>query len=253
MKYALGMLVFDREQGEAIVVEYGVMIRTVERQPNYLRQTLADFERSISGHEPIPYELHLFDSGSPDGNWLAGLPGTHHFPAQKLTPNQNAVALMQGVAEVDCDWVLFMEDDISFCDDFLGSVDRWLSEHGNQNRVFTFYTPYREVDNAFKGGQSSWGYQVEKFYGTQCLAMRPQDALSAAKALDRIAKTWHSTKGYDLLLKAWAKEQGIRSFLASAPSFVQHIGTESSISSARFHACSSFQGPDWSYKGKVHA
>lgn len=256
MKYGVGMLTFDRENGEALIMEYGVMIRTVDRQQNYLRETLADFERSLAGHPPIPYELHLFDSGSPDPTWLDGLPGIHHFPAQKLTPNQNAVALMRGVAEVECDWVLFLEDDIAFCDDFLGSVDRWLTEHATPGRrVYSFYTPYHEVLRSYERGGTAWDYGINKFYGTQCIAMRREDALSAADGVGKIAASWKSSKGYDLLIKQWAMDRwpGIRDFLASVPSFVQHTGTESSISSGRFHSCDSFQGPDWSYKGMVHA
>lgn len=256
MKYAVGMLTFDRENGEAIVMEYGVMIRTYDRQRNYLRETLADFERSIAGHPPVPYELHLFDSGSPDPHWLDGLPGVHHFPTEKLTPNQNAVALMHGTAETDCEWILFMEDDISFCDDFLGSVDRWLTEYATEGRrVYTFYTPYHEVEKAFNRGESAWDYRIDKFYGTQCIAMRREDALAAAKMIEMRLLSWQSSKGYDLLIKDWAKQKwpGIHDFLASVPSFVQHVGEESSINSGRFHSCTSFQGPDWSYKGRVHA
>jgi hypothetical protein len=258
MKYALGMLVFDREHGDAIVMEYGVMVRTFDRgRVNYLEQTLESFQRSIAPHALVSGSLHLFDSGSPDPAWLDGYPGVHHFPERKLTPNENAVALMRGVAEVDCDWALFLEDDIIFCDDFLGSVDRWLTEHASPDRhLYSFYTPYKEVQNAAERGDTYWQYPIKNFYGTQCLAMRREDMLSAADGLELIMATWHSTKGYDLLLKAWAKETWpkIDYFLASAPSFVQHIGTESAISSAAaFHSNGSFQGEAWSYKGRVNA
>lgn len=256
MKYGLGMLTFDREQGEADIVEFGVMVRTVDRasQKNYLAETLASFDRSIAGHPEIPYELHLFDSGSPDPSWLAGLPGIHHFPGKKLTPNMNAVAQMRGIAAIDCDWALFLEDDIIFCADFLGSADRWLSQYATPDiHIYSFYTPYSEVLQAFKRGEGAWAYPISGFYGTQCLALRREDALSAAEGIEKLALKWHSSKGYDLMIKAWAKETWPmqRNFLASAPSFVQHIGVESSISSGRFHANSSFQGEQWSYKGKV--
>lgn len=258
MKYGLGMLVFDRPHGDAIVMEYGVMVRTFDRgRVNYLPDTLESFQRSTATHEPIPYELHLFDSGSPDPSWLDGMPGAHHFPEHKLTPNENAVALMRGTGQLDVDWVLFLEDDIEFCDDFLGSVDRWLSEHASPDRhLYTFYTPYKEVSRAFERGDTYYQYPIKNFYGTQCLAMRPEDALSAADGLTEIMKTWHSSKGYDLLLKEWAKQTWpkVDYFLASVPSFVQHVGVESSLSgNERFHHNDSFQGAAWSYKGRVNA
>ena len=232
MRYALGMLTFDRSPA-----------------PNYLGETLANFFNSFKLYHES-FELHLFDSGSPDPAWLYGLPGVHHFPERRLTPNENAVALLRGCSALECDWVIFLEDDIDFCADFLIGVDRWLEQHEREDRhIYTFHTPYREVLRAYERGQTAWDYPISGFYGTQCLAMRREVAAEAAEGLAKLTATWESAKGYDLILKAWARERwpDVHHFLASAPCFVQHVGLRSSIGSG-FHENQSWPGRQWSYQ-----
>jgi hypothetical protein len=238
IKYWLGMTTMDRSKLDP-------------PRRNYLHDTLASFAASGPARAGVSYELHLFDTGSSDPTWLDGVAGEHHFPAKRLRANQNVVALLRAGAEADCEWVIWLEDDLAFCSDFLGSIDRWLTEHAREDRrVYAFHASYQEVLEAFERGETAWDYPIDYFYGTQCIAMRPEDAASSADKIEELALAWRASAEHDLMIKNWAKERWpeIDCFLASVPSFVQHTGSESTLHLGSLQENPSFQGPDWSYR-----
>lgn len=151
-------------------------------------------------------------------------------------------------------WVLFLEDDVDVCADFLGSVGRWLDRHENDNDALY------ALGSSHPSGYSSdiWRFpDTRNFYGTQAIALRPSQALSLGTA---ISTDWQSIRSqqmdpflsgeYDLMIGHLVARQRLRSGISvSVPSFVQHIGQESSLSDrSTCHTFPSWPGREWSYK-----
>ena len=245
-------------------MKYALVMRTLDRSPrqNYVGHTLRALARSGLWASDVPFTLTLVDSGSPDvesfleSDVFPAVPGGLErfevaFAPRRLTNNENAArALRLGIA-TGADWIVHLEDDIDVCADFLGSVDRWLAKNARKDRhLYTFHTPYSEVEKLAKGGRAtSWDYPVNAFYGNQAWAMRRADAESALAFAEKRIPTLKSSKAFDLMLKEWARETwpAVGYFLASVPSFAQHVGRESSLHFGRFHTNQSWRGPEWRY------
>lgn len=259
--------------------KYCIVVGTINRSPqeNYLPQMLRNMARSGLWESSIPFQLDIIDSGSIGLDEykrvaMAEIPAVHpqkvmFHPltedlSSRLSPqyalkdkrdghlrrsrNGNALECFRIGIESRTPWILFLEDDIDVCRDFLGSVDRWLSQHARRDRhMYSFATPYKMVCDAWKAGQTSWNFPVKGFYGNQALAFTRADASSAFDYIYTRLKEWDTGQGFDLLLKDWATMVWrAEHFLSSVPSFAQHIGKESSIHLGRFHEVSGFSGID---------
>lgn len=227
---------------------------TANRAPrrNYIIPTLAQlFMQGVHVQH-----IHVFAS-SPDVGWLyheAAIYGmdlselcTLHVPEKVLTRNENGLALLQAMPK--CDWVVHLEDDLAFCKDFLGSVERWLAKHANHRKVYTFCvfkgTPPATVE--------AWD-QPRTSYGCMAVAMRYKDVKDFASYVKFELPKWRLTmsdgwrkSGFDMLMRKWAREP----FVASYPSFAQHVGDESLTHAFRnrpIMRSPHFAGVDWSYR-----
>lgn len=156
-------------------------------------------------------------------------------------------------------WVLFLEDDIDVCKDFLGSVGRFLDKYGHMERfrLFAFGAAYDQVTQAARGGDDCWPYPIDAFYGTQAFALRAEDAVSLGRYIgsNPMIRGVNNSNAYDLMFHDWAhiKYPGCE-FLASAPSFVQHIGRESVCTGKEeTHRFESWPGREWTYQSAVSA
>lgn len=203
-----------------------------EKRRNYCDQSLTNLKRS----------------GAPDDCVYV----VNHKPGERTATGNVAEALRQGVDQ-GLKWVLFLEDDIDVCQDFLNSVGDWLGDHERDDRrIYSFSVPHQAM-NACRG--TAWDYPIEQFCCTQAFAIRSEDALSLSEWLttypdftgpDR--KT--STGAYDLSMRAWAQHYWpeIKYFLASNPSFVQHVGEASELTPGRATiTMPTWPGRDWSY------
>lgn len=207
--------------------------RTKRGGVNYLRETL----RSITDSQ-LPDNAGFFVHSSDCGSEFRHLNGISlEFPAlglkafsaaeYKLSPAENAIAALKLGARYSSGWVLFCEDDIRVCTDFFGSVERWLVKHatpGPEPMLYSFGASY-----PMPAHSDCWLYPVEKFYGTQCFAVRARDARDIADFLASDAELAFNPGTYDLAIFRWACARGITHFRASNPSLVQHIGERSSI------------------------
>jgi hypothetical protein len=131
------------------------------------------------------------------------------------------------------------------------SVGAWLDDHATEAcPLYVFGCPYVEVAEAADRGETSWSYPVRGFYGTQAFAVRAEDARSIASWLDKGNPYGHAAGCaiYDLAIGGWAAARGVDNFLASAPSFVQHVGEESVINPrAEVYGFPSWRGREWAY------
>lgn len=254
---------FDTPRVRDIAVVLITMDRIPRGKENYLPATLSNFKRAGVFNSPRLHSFHICDSGSPSG-WLAsqvesaGLSGfiSLHLDGNRLACENAGYALMTG-AKTDATWTLFCEDDLDLCADFLDSVGYWLDDHGStpqsdKYRVFTFGTPYDQIRWCHERGRTSWEYNVCDFYGTQCFAIRRDDALSLGTYLlfNPRVRGIFNPNAYDLMFHDWmAGAHPDCLFLASAPSFVQHIGAQSVCTGKETtHTFDSWPGREWSYK-----
>lgn len=263
------------------VRDIAIVLITMDRTPrgkdNYLTTTLANFKRAGVFSSPRLHSFHVCDSGSPSG-WLVsevesvGLSGflSLHMDGNRLACENAGYALVTG-GKTDATWTLFCEDDLDLCVDFLDSVGRWLDDHGtgptsDRYRVFIFGTPYPQVQWCVERDLTSWEYPVPNFYGTQCFAIRREDALSLGAYLlsNPRVRGIFNPNAYDLMFHDWmantypTPDDGYTDptphlFLASVPSFVQHVGRQSVCTGKDItHTFESWPGQDWSYKSDVY-
>lgn len=235
-----------------------VVMITMDRSPkrNYLGETIRNLERSGLWESSRLRRFILVDSGSPSVyQYLFNQMATKGLDVDtcikpRVARENVARALFLG-ARTDADWVLFMEDDIDVCSDFLNSVGRWLDKHGVSTcHVFAFGAAYDQIRMAHKLRATAWGYPVEAFYGTQCFAIRPQDANSLAIWLEthRLVGGVDAPGAYDISMQEWARTNwpSVDHFMASVPNFVQHLGEESAIGNG-FFQFPAWPGREWSY------
>lgn len=231
---------------------------TIDRSPsdNYLAQTLHSLASSDLLESSRLETLTVFNScadswaeSTIQSNDQLRRVGTF-TPCHKLNANHNVAEALRRSGERSNKWVLFLEDDISVCASFFDSVGAWLDDNAtDEHKVFVFGVPYPHIDECLANGLSSWKYPIGSFYGTQCFAIGAIDAvdLAAYLTLHCYDREFDGTE-YDLLMCDWARECGEDHFLASCPSFVQHVGRSSIIRPrAETHIFPSWPGVNWSY------
>ncbi len=255
-----------------------LVMPTVDRRrmdsQNYLRATLENLRRSGMLKSRRLHSVHLVDSGGAPGwpeseleghDWVdlathatdspdPYLVRVHRAPVGTTrTANMNAAATMRTGAASGAPWVLFLEDDVDVCADFVGSVARWLDDNADEEvRLHTFASTWPGVQLAARKGEAVVPMHAPTcFYGTVCLALRAEDALSVADWLERNPYYKGTQRSYDLLLPRWLGEAHPTrmTMSASAPSFVQHLGDESAVSPGRKKVFEfpSWPGRDWMY------
>lgn len=244
--------------------DIAMVMVTVDRSPgkNYLRQTLENLLRGAAFRSPRLHSFHVADSGA-DGTWLWGelqavaeqlyLDTYTHVPDEPRCANVNVAAALRAGADTGAAWVLFVEDDIDVCADFVCGVGQWLDDHARQDRhVYAFGSPYPQVQAAMKAGKHSWDCPVRRFYGTQAFVVSRADAKSLAQWLERDPYAVHPDGVcYDIVMHKWSQATwpDVPAFVATAPSFVQHLGMASVIAPRNgVHTCPSWQGRDWRYE-----
>ena len=236
--------------------------RSVRGQTNYLAETLANLVRGGMLTTPRLTLFEIHDSGTSarpygwatderDKVFYDDRFGEVYGHPEPVCANLNVAAALASGAASDAEFVLFLEDDIDVCADFFDSVGAWLDDHAAPDRlVYAFACPYPQVTDAAAGGATSWDYPIKgAFYGTQAFAVRSEDAADLAAFLR--ADPYRMNPGgscWDLIMQIWALEKGAEFFLASAPSFAEHIGRESVVAPRpATHTCPSWPGREWSY------
>ena len=245
---------------------------------NYIGNTLRNLTRSGLFESRTEWTLDIIDSGS--GPSYAADFGildfvgrdpvrvVYHNNGWHRNANQNFLEAMRvGVAR-NAEWVIFIEDDIDVIHNFADGVADWLDDHAKPDtHVYVFGAaclpgnPKNPGDREKQDGtmwetsqhDGEWTYPPSKFMGTQCIGMRTEDAAAMCEWLSRDKQFVRRAYGYDVEMRKWAeKTYGMDAkFTCTAPSFVQHTGSESAIHLGRFHVYYSWPGPNWSYKKRV--
>jgi hypothetical protein len=161
-------------------------------------------------------------------------------------------------AERNAEWVIFIEDDVAFIKHFVDAVADWLDDHATEQcRIYAFGAaciPNRPADHQdgtqhpVNQARGEWEYPARTFMGTQCIGFRQADTIAIIDGLTHYHPFNKTKHGYDCELRRWAeKTWGSCLVRCTAPSFVQHVGSESAIHSGRMHTYPSWPGPDWTY------
>ena len=175
--------------------------------------------------------------------------GFHVQHGEFLTPNMNGVTALRLAAKDKADWILFLEDDIDIIDDFIGSVERWITKFAHPEiLVYPLCSFYPEISRSFhKDGV--WQISTDLYYGSQAILFRTQDALDYANWL---AMRPEVETQFDLNIVHWHanRRPKVTVFISPAPCFVDHIGKESLMGTwERTGSVQDFAGRQWSYHG----
>lgn len=245
-------------------VDLAVVIPTVNRspKPNYLKQTLDSIARSVEGQDSSNVRIFIVDSGPGFNNKLEYPEHSLKFPVdfrvyrysqyRSLLPYENIVECLNIGHKYARKWMLLLEDDVIVCKDFFGSVLRWLDGPINvHTQVFAFGSAHPNIKLGLEAGFDGIRIPAHEFYGTQAIAMRPETALAIARHLESSSHCKERPGEYDLAIADWVREAHPEYpyIVASCPSFVQHIGRESSIrDNGLFFEFDSFRGENWTYE-----
>ena len=225
-------------------MKFAIGIETKKRPTgvDYFGQTLKNLDRAGVFKSPL----------------LASLSVTH---GEDCTRQQNAAraiaAATQAAKFYGCEWVMKLEDDLDFTDQFLENVAGWLADFGHANTpmfslaaTFEFVSRSRFANNertVFEPGESFGRvreyirrgehvapHPVNGYWGAQALVWKTEMAEHLVKFLgDDPAlfdgKMHHRNRGHDLLLQVWGNELGAKHFAVAVPSFVQHVGEQSNL------------------------
>lgn len=215
-----------------------ITIRTADRHPgeNYLGATV----RSLTASGIAPDQIHVVAT-SPKTGWLGvelgDLPVVRHVPTRPRTPNANGIAQVEALELAPAEWLVMLEDDITVCDDFHGSVLRWLDRHATPEvHVYRFcaFGPPQTVHRDMAV------YPLREQRGSQAIALRAGEARDFAAWATSRATTWRPrrapfqhepTKGFDKLVGYWALDRwpSHRVGYVSHPHFVRHVGVQSGL------------------------
>jgi hypothetical protein len=231
-------------------------IRTADRAPdkNYVGATV----RALLKQGVDPMRVHVCAT-KPDPAWLLSelqaSPVQVHFPARRLTPNENGLAQIRAVAPDACDWLVLLEDDLGFCADFEGSAQRWLIRFARPDRhVYRFFG-----FNLQPNGTAAYDWPLAGLRGSQAVVLRMADALDFAAWGETHLTDWIAlasperrpsdpSHSFDKFLATWAlqrwpKQPGVMSH----PLFVRHVGAHSTIHARAAHNDALFAGAKWSF------
>lgn len=250
-------------------------IRTTDRSPgpNYLGGTLRSLQAAGVFESPHFGGLSIVGSSLADLPWIneqarcgiycqvrcgKEIERTEHAARyEEFTPNETAAEALADASRGGADWVMHVEDDVEFCGEFLKSAAAWLTDHAEPDvPLYSFGLPPQIDPEAVGGSAHRW--EIQGFYGTQCYAVRGEDAPGLVAWL-RAHPVYRESPGsppkdscHDLLLHAWARElhPQARFFLATCPSFVRHVGERSTLGKSRFFTHPSWPGPAWTYTSK---
>jgi hypothetical protein len=219
---------------------YSIGIRTIARKNDYCRGTL----------------LRLVETGTLQHPDILGL---HVSRGEGITPNRNGCRALLLAANDEPDWVIFLEDDIDVINDFLGSVDRWLTKFARPEVLAYPLSCFYSGAMIHCAETGAWEYPIEKYYGSQGFVIRTSDAVKFAIWLMGWCERYNFSEdrdvSFDIRLGEWHREAlpDQKFLLTPSPCFLDHTGEFSSIgppgSWERVGRVESFAGREWSFNG----
>jgi len=134
---------------------------------------------------------------------------------------------MWNVLSNDSEYCMFFPDDFIVCLDFLQFVSQFIEKWKQYHDVFSFYSPFIEVCEAFKNGRGHWIMPNKLFYGGIGLTIKSH-VVKELVAYTLRHKFHCKTKSQDLTVNKFLQATK-RHVCCSAPNLAQHIGKNSVI------------------------
>ena len=254
-------------------LKYLITIPCVNREErnaiNVIHQTFESFEKSGLFDSDITLHILLFESGSNDLSYLDFINtykekyqnkdttnNTNNIMIQiiksstPLTGVSNTLKMFKFIASLPpniYDFVLWMDDDVFVCKNFIKNANTWIKKYANQSIFSSLYVPYKSypIQNRNDVKLS----QLPGFYGTCCVIFKP--ALASY-----VIPYWYDThfekfeynpdtRFRDSVRKQFPKAKYI---CVSEPSLVQHMNIGSAIKMKKKvnkgHKCHNFNGEE---------
>jgi len=226
-------------------VNYLITIPCVNREErnavNIIDKTFKVFEDAglLEDSESYTLKIILFESGSNDLSYLNCLkPYIEKYKDkiqiiygnQKLNGVTNTFRMFQTIHSFNkqkIDFVIWMDDDILVCKNFMKNADTWIKNYANFSLFSSLYVPY---DSYFINGRKYVNSaNLPGFYGTCCTVFKP-------KLAEYVIPYWFDehferfsynpdTRFRDSLRKTFSNKK----ILVSFPSLVEHLNIGSAI------------------------
>jgi len=245
LKYLIAIPCVNREERNAI---------------NVIDRTFESFKKSgLFESCEIYVKIMLFESGSKNINYLNFISEyrkesdcniTIVYSKTPLNGNSNTLRMFDIISklpEESFDFVIWMDDDVFVCKNFIKNADTWIKNYANFSIFSSLYVPY----NSFPIQNRKYVQMANLpgFYGTCCTIFKPR--LSKF-----VIPGWYSehyekfnynpdTRFRDNIKKQFPKALRI---CVSSPSLVQHMNIGSAIKQKttvkQGHKCNNFVGED---------
>lgn len=190
-----------------------------------------------------PYRQQMFRRLVETGTLTHPLCKGFHLAYDRL-PNTNIGHVMDQCIMDGTDWILLLEDDIEIVDDFLASVDRWLTNY--EDPKVKFYPlgcgVRRKMKDARWQGKRAWQWPLKDFYGATAIAMRTEQVKLYRACMHENFDWMMPVTGFDENLKVWHTKYYGDYTITPVPCFVDHLGVETSQTMAEPHWTGSYVG-----------
>jgi hypothetical protein len=176
LKYLIAIPCVNREERNAV---------------NVIDRTFESFEKSGLFQSDIHVDILLFESGSNDKSYLHVIEKYKQYKNiqiidtnLKLNAVSNTLRMMYYISKMKKDaynYVLWMDDDIYVCKNFILNADIWIKKYANFSIFSSLYVPYESKSvNKFISLAN-----ISHFYGTCCTIFKPTLA-------NYVLKNWYN-------------------------------------------------------------
>jgi hypothetical protein len=222
-------------------LKYLITIPCVNRSErnaiNVIDKTFESFKKSGLFDSDIDFSILLFESGSKDTTYLDFIKDYNIknnisiiYSNLSLNGNSNTLKMFLYLSKLNeqYDFILWMDDDVFVCKNFIKNADIWIKNYANFSIFSSLYVPY----DSFPINNRSYIRlaNLPGFYGTCCTIFKPE--LSKY-----VIPLWYDnhfekfnynpdTRFRDSIKKYFPKAKKI---CVSFPSLVQHMNIGSAI------------------------
>ena len=233
---------------------------------NVIDKTFKSFEKSGLFDSSIDVHIILFESGSNDTSYLNFLDSYREKYCNENSISKKFIQVIKSDVALNgvsntlkmfyylnklpinlYDFVLWMDDDVFVCKNFIKNADTWIKNYANFSIYSSLYVPYNS--SLIKNRKNVRLSDSHIFYGTCCVIFKP--------SLSRyVIPLWYDqhferfeynpdTRFRDCIRKYFPS---IRKICVSEHSLVQHMNIGSAIKQKKIvkkgHKCHNFIGED---------
>ena len=247
------------------ILNYLIVIPCVNREErnaiNIIDETFKGFENSGMFQSKINFKILLFESGSKNVNYLDFLKEYQEkypnkieviYSSLKLDGNGNTFKMfiyLNKIPKNMVDFIIWMDDDIFVCKNFMENADAWIKKYGNFSLFSSLYDNNKYKSSPIPKFNNVRHSSLPGFYGTCCTIFKPEITKYP------VAQWFHKHHQMFNFNPDVRFRESIRKYFfhvtkmcVSNPSLVQHMNIGSSIYKNKQknsgHRCENFIGED---------